>query len=317
MKPDLSVEICGMRWRNPLTTASGTMAGWENYERLMPLDTFGALTVKSVTLRPRPGNPAPRLAEVESGLLNSIGIPNQGVEAFLSSELPRVRAYGVPVIVSIAGHSIEEFVALARRLDGVPGISALEVNMSCPNIGRETLEFGQAPEEAERLTRALRAATDLPLIPKLTPNCADPAAVARAVVRAGADAVSLINTVIGMAIDIESQLPRTGTPMAGLSGPAVKPIALRMVWEVSAAVDVPVIGMGGIMTAADAIEFLLAGAAAVALGTVNFVNPRAATEILAGIEAYMAERGLAGVRELTGLARRRWRERPHAERLYV
>lgn len=307
-RPDLSVTLAGMRWSNPLTTASGTMSGWENYGQLMPLDTFGALTVKSITLEPRLGNPPPRLSETPSGLLNAIGIPNPGLAGFLAQELPKVRSFGVPIIVSIAGHSLGEYVALAERLSGEPGVAALEINMSCPNVGKETMEFGQSPHGAARLVKTLRAVTRLPLIPKLTPNCTDVAEIARAVVAEGADAVSLINTVVGMSIDIQTGLPRTGNLTGGLSGPAVKPIALYMVWKVAGAVTVPVIGMGGIMTTADAIEFLMAGATAIALGTVNFVNPRAALEIRDGIAAFLVERGLAGVSDLTGTTRRSWRE---------
>jgi dihydroorotate dehydrogenase (NAD+) catalytic subunit len=317
-RPDLAIEIAGMRWANPLTTASGTMSGWDNYAALFPLNTFGALTVKSVTMAPRPGNPAPRLTETASGLINSIGIPNPGLAEFLRYELPKVRGYGVPVIVSIAGHSLDEYIELTERLSQEPGVAALEINMSCPNVGKETMEFGQSPSSAGELMRELRKVSTLPIIPKLTPNCTDPAAIARAVVAEGADAVALINTVVGMAIDIHTGLPKTGMLTGGLSGPAVKPIALRMVWQVAEAVDVPIIGMGGIMNTADALEFIMAGATAVALGTVNFTNHRAAPEILAGLEAFLSTKGFASVAELRGCAHLKWRERdPALERLHL
>lgn len=315
--PDLSVEIAGMRWRTPITTASGTFAAYEDYARLLPLETFGAITLKSVTLEPRAGNPPPRLAEVPAGLLNSVGIQNPGIDRFLERELPRVRSLGLPVVVSIAGHTLWEYVELARRLSEAPGVDAIEINMSCPNVGKETLEFGQSPAEAAALVRAVRAATRLPLIAKLTPNVADPVPIARAAVSEGADALALINTLIGMALDIRTMLPKTGRLTAGLSGPAVKPIAVRMVWQVAEAVDVPIIGMGGITTAEDAIEFLLAGATAVALGTVTFVNPLAAVEVRDGLARYLTERGFTSVREIIGRAHREWAAHAGMERLHV
>lgn len=306
-----------MQWKNPLTTASGTFAGYGNYEQLYDLSAYGAITVKSVSLHPRGGNPPPRLAETPSGLLNAVGIPGPGLEGFLTGELVTLRKYGVPIVVSIYGKTLPEYVELAERLSDVPDVSALEINMSCPNVGRNTLELGQDPKAAFELVKAIRDATKLPLIAKLTPNTHAHVAVAKAVEQAGADAISLINTFVAMALDIRTRLPKTGTLTAGLSGPAIRPIAVRMVWEVAEAVDIPVIGMGGIATAEDAIEFLLAGAQAVALGTAQFADPQALQHVLDGISGYLTANGFQSVREITGLAHRVWREyRPMVERLH-
>lgn len=318
MKPDLGVTIAGMQWKNPLTTASGTYAGYENYEQLYDLSAYGAITVKSVSLHPRHGNPPPRLAETPAGLLNAVGIPGPGLDGFLTDEMVKLRKYGVPIVVSIYGKTLSEYVELAERLSDVPDVSALEINMSCPNVGRDTLELGQDPKAAFELVTAIRRVTRLPLIPKLTPNTHAHVPVAQAVAAAGADAISLINTLLAMSLDIRTRLPKTGTLTAGLSGPAIRPIAVRMVWETAEAVDIPIIGMGGIATAEDAIEFLLAGAHAVALGTAQFANPRALEHVLDGISKYLTQNGFQSVREIMGLAHRAWREyHPSVERLHT
>jgi dihydroorotate dehydrogenase (NAD+) catalytic subunit len=292
----------GLRLKNPVMAASGTFGYGTEYADLVPIDRLGAIVCKGTTLRPRPGNPTPRIAETPAGMLNSIGLQNIGVEALIREKAPLWATWDVPVIVNIAGETVAEFAELAARLDGVPGIAGLEVNISCPNV--ETgLEFGRDPAGAAAVTAAVRRATSLPVIVKLTPNVGDIVAVARAVEAAGADAVSLINTFLGMAIDIRSRRPVLGTTTGGLSGPALKPIALRMVYEVAGAVEIPVVGIGGITTAADALEFLLAGATAIQVGTACFANPQAPVEILDGIVSYMETNGIVDIRELIGAAR--------------
>lgn len=293
----------GLRLKNPVIAASGTFGYGTEYADLVPINRLGAVVCKGTTLRPRPGNPTPRIAETPAGMLNSIGLQNIGVEAVIREKAPVWATWDIPVIVNIAGETVAEFAELAARLDGVPGVAGLEVNISCPNV--ETgLEFGTDPAAAAAVTAAVRRATSLPIIVKLTPNVGDIVAVARAVEAAGADAVSLINTILGMAIDIRTRRPVLGMVTGGLSGPAIKPVALRMVYEVAGVVGIPVIGIGGIMTAADALEFLLAGAAAVQVGTACFANPRAPVEVLEGIQAYMEANGITDVRELVGAARR-------------
>ncbi len=305
---NLSVELAprnprGLRLKNPVMAASGTFGYGTEYADLVPIGRLGAVVCKGTTLKPRPGNPTPRIAETPAGMLNSIGLQNIGVEALIREKAPIWAAWDVPVIVNIAGETVGEFAELAARLDGVPGVAGLEVNISCPNV--ETgLEFGTDPAAAAAVTAAVRKATSLPVIVKLTPNVGDIVAVARAVEAAGADAVSLINTLLGMAIDIRTRRPVLGAGFGGLSGPAIKPVALRMVYEVAGAVEIPVIGIGGITTAADALEFLLAGATAVQVGTACFANPRAPIEILDGIAAYLMAAGIADIREVIGAARR-------------
>lgn len=293
----------GLRLKNPVMAASGTFGYGTEYAELVAIGQLGAIVCKGTTLKPRPGNPTPRIVETPAGMLNSIGLQNIGVEALIREKAPIWAGWEVPVIVNIAGETPAEFAELAARLDGVPGVAGLEVNISCPNV--ETgLEFGTDPAAAAAVTAAVRKATSLPVIVKLTPNVADIVAVARAVEAAGADAVSLINTLLGMAIDIRTRRPVLGAGFGGLSGPAIKPVALRMVYEVAGAVKVPVIGVGGITTAADALEFLLAGATAVQVGTACFANPRAPIEILEGITAYLTAAGITDIREIIGAARR-------------
>jgi dihydroorotate dehydrogenase (NAD+) catalytic subunit len=301
-KPGLAVEIAGLKLQNPVLTASGTFGFGAEYAPFVELDRLGALVVKSLTLSPRAGNPPPRLVETPAGVLNSIGLQNPGVEVFLEEHLPFLRRLKTPLIVSIAGEEPEEYAALAARLAGVPGIAALEVNISCPNVKRGGLQFGADPRAAAEVTRAVKKQCRLPVIVKLTPNVTSIAAVAEAAAAAGADALSLINTLSGMAIDIERRRPVLGNVVGGLSGPAVRPVAVRAVWEVYRAVKVPLIGMGGIFCAADALEFILAGARAVAVGTASFVNPRAALEVLAGIERYLKAHGIEDINELVGAA---------------
>lgn len=287
---DLGVDLGGgLRLRSPVLVASGTF-GYGFDAPQVDREILGAIVTKGTTLRPREGNAPNRIAETPSGMLNAIGLQNPGVDHVARVYAPVWASWDVPVIVNVAGDSVDEYVAVVRRLDGVPGIAGLELNISCPNVANG-LQFGVDPELAAELTSAVRAATRLPLMVKLTPNVTDIVAVARAVEDAGADAVSAINTYVGMAIDVRRRRPVLSRGSGGLSGPAIKPLALHAVWQVASAVRIPVVGIGGITTAGDALEFLLAGAAAVQLGTVNYVRPEAAREVHDGIAAYLEEHG--------------------------
>ena len=308
MPTKLSVELAprhprGLLLANPVMTASGTFGYGTEYSHLFDIQRLGAIVSKGTTLKPREGNPQPRIAETACGVLNAIGLQNIGAEALIEEKAPVWAGWQVPVIVNIAGDTIDEYARLAGRLDGVAGISALEVNIGCPNIKVGGAEFGASPESAARVTTAVKAATSLPVLVKLTPNTQDITKVAIAVARAGADAISLINTIKGMAIDTTRRRPLLGNISGGLSGSAVKPVALYMVYQVAGAVDVPVVGCGGIATAGDALEFLMAGASAVQVGTASLSNPQAPLEILEGIERFMAKEGIADITELIGRAR--------------
>ncbi len=300
---DLSVDLGRLTLANPVLTASGTFGYAAEFAHLVQLDRLGGVVVKGISLAPRPGNPPPRVVETPCGMLNAIGLENVGVERFISDKMPFLRTCGCRVIVNILGDSVEEYAALAAELSPVPGIDALEINISCPNVKKGGVAFGTDPTMAAAVTGAVKAATTLPVIVKLSPNVTDIVAMARAVETAGADAISLINTLIGMAIDAKTRRPRLANVIGGLSGPAIKPIALRMVWQVASAVTIPVIGIGGIGTAEDAIEFLLAGASAVQVGTANFYNPAATGEILTGIETYLRQQGEPSVRAIVGALR--------------
>jgi len=305
---NLAVELAprrkqGLPLRNPVMTASGTLSNGLEATKIFDIERLGAIVSKGTTLRPRPGNPQPRTAETPSGMLNTIGLQNIGVEALIRDVAPIWATWRVPVIVNIAGETVEEFGELAARLDGVPGVSGLELNVSCPNVAVGGMLFGQDPKQAAAVTRTATRKTTLPVIVKLTPNVTDVVAVARAVADAGADAICLINTVQGMAIDIRSRRPVLSTVFGGLSGPAIKPIALRMVYQVAGAVDVPVVGCGGIRSGEDAIEFIMAGATAVQVGTATFANPRAPLEVLEGVERFLAQAGVKDISELVGAAR--------------
>ncbi|MDI6739085.1 MAG: dihydroorotate dehydrogenase [Candidatus Edwardsbacteria bacterium] len=309
---DLSASFAGLRLKNPVIAASGTFGYGTEYEKLIPARAFGAIVTKTITLAPRAGNAPPRLCETPSGMLNSIGLANVGVDAFLKEKLPALENSGAVVIANIAGDTVDEYVALARRLSRAPFLSALEINISCPNVSHggvparrsvfrhAGVAFGADPRVAAALTRAVKKAAKLPVIVKLSPNVSDIAAIARAVASAGADALSLINTLYGMAIDIERQRPALGNVTGGLSGPAVKPVALYNVFKACQAVKIPVIGLGGIATASDAIEFLLAGAVAVQIGTATFVDPRTVRAINDGIADYCRAHGLSRAAEITG-----------------
>lgn len=300
---DLAVTLGSLVLANPVLTASGTFGYAAEFARLVDLNRLGGVVVKGISLEPRPGNPPPRVVETPCGMLNAIGLENVGVKRFIRDKMPFLRTCGCRVIVNILGDSIEEYGALAAELSGVAGIDALEVNISCPNVKKGGVAFGTVPEMAAAVTRAVKQATDLPVIVKLSPNVTDIAAMARAVEDGGADALSLINTLIGMAIDVRTRRPRLANVIGGLSGPAIKPVALRMVWQAASAVSIPVIGIGGIGTAEDAIEFLLAGATAIQVGTANFYNPAAAGQIVAGIEDYLRLQGESSVRAIVGTLR--------------
>lgn len=301
-RPALAVNIGGIKMKNPVTTASGTFGFGTEYAPYVDLNRLGAIVVKGTTLEPRAGNPTPRLVETPAGILNSIGLQNPGVERFIEEALPYLAGYDLPVIVNIAGDTVEDYARLAARLDRAGGVAGLEVNISCPNVKKGGMQFGSDPAMAAEVTRAVKGNTDLPVIVKLSPNVTSIVAVAERVAEAGADALSMINTLLGMAIDIRTRRPLLGNVMGGLSGPAVKPVAVRAVWQVYREVRLPIIGMGGITCAEDAIEFILAGATAVAVGTANFVNPRATMDVLDGIENYLVENGIDDINELVGAA---------------
>lgn len=298
-RPDLSVKIAGLHMKNPVMTASGTFGFGKEYAPFVDLNQLGAIVVKGTTLNPRMGNAGRRLVETPAGMLNSIGLENPGVEHFIAHELPNLKKFDVPVIVNISGHSIDEYRELAAKLD-IDGVAAVEVNISCPNVREGGLVFGTDCASAGSVVQAVRRATGKTVIAKLSPNVTDIVSIAKAVADAGADALSLINTLLGMAIDVRTRRPKLGNIVGGLSGPAVKPVALRLVWQVAKAVPLPVIGMGGIMTGEDAVEFLLAGATAVAVGTANFVNPRATLEVAEGIGQYLCDNNLSSVQEIIG-----------------
>ncbi len=305
---NLSVQLApehpaGLSLANPVMTASGTFGYGTEYSHLFDIQRLGAIVCKGTTLKPREGNPQPRLAETASGLLNSIGLQNIGVKALIKEKAPLWASWRVPVIINIAGETIDDYIQLAGELDGIAGVSAIEVNISCPNIKAGGAEFGANPESAAEVTASVKAATSLPVLVKLTPNTADIAKVATAVAEAGADAISLINTLKGMVIDTGKRRPLLGNISGGLSGPAIKPVALYMVYEVAGGVAVPVIGCGGITTASDAIEFIMAGASAIQIGTASFTNPRAPLDILEGIEQFLEKEGVKDITELIGVAR--------------
>ena len=296
----LATEICGIRMKNPVMVASGTFGFGKEYSDLVDLNKLGAIATKGTSLHPWEGNPPDRIAETPAGMLNAIGLQNDGLDSLIEEKIPWLRQFDVPVIVNIVGKTIEEYAEIAGRLDGVDGVAGLEINISCPNVKQGCIVFGTDPAMTAKVVSEVRKATRLPVIPKLSPNVTDIVAMARACVEAGADAISLINTLLATAIDAETRTFRLANITGGLSGPAIKPVALRMVWQVAQAVEVPVIGMGGIMTAEDAIEFLLAGADAVQVGTANFVNPNAAIEIAQGIDSYLERHGFESVCQIVG-----------------
>ena len=295
---DLQVNIGDLRLDNPVLTASGTFGYGQEFDSLVSLSRLGGIIVKGISLEPRPGNPPPRIIETSCGMLNAIGLENVGVERFIKEKLPFFHTIESPVIVNILGDSIAEYSQLAERLNTVQGVAALEINISCPNVKKGGVAFGTVPEMAAAVTRAVCDAVTLPVIVKLSPNVTDVTEIARAVEDAGADGISLINTLLGMAIDVKTRRPKLANVVGGLSGPAIKPVALRMVWQVAQVVSIPVIGIGGIGTTEDALEFLIAGATAVQVGTANFYQPTATEEIINGLARHVRESGLENIREL-------------------
>jgi len=302
---DLSAHLGPLALANPVLVASGTFGFGMEMSRVAEVRKLGAVVMKSLTVKPRSGNPPPRIVETPSGMLNAIGLENPGVDGFLKTILPQAKNLGVPLIANIAGGSVEDYVQLAGRLsrEAAGAIVAIEMNVSCPNVGAKGLHFGVAPELLKGLVAAVRAETKLPLIVKLSPNVTDIVEVAKAALAGGADALTLINTLLGMAVDVKTRRPKLANVTGGLSGPAVKPVALRMVHQVYQATKAPIIGLGGITSADDAIEFLMAGASAVAVGTWNFVEPTAAAELPEKIAIRAAELGFSSVQEMVGTLR--------------
>lgn len=299
-KPDLSVDLAGIRMKNPVMVASGTFGHGPEYSELVDLRELGAMVVKGVGLEPCEGNPAPRMVEVPGGLVNAIGLQNPGVKAFISEDVPFLRELGIPVIVNIWGRTIDEYTEVARILSDVDGISGLELNISCPNIKEGGMAFGTNETSAAAVIGAVRDVTKLPVIPKLSPNVSDIRVFARISEESGADAISLINTLSAMVIDVETRRPVLANTVGGLSGPAIHPVAVKMVWEAANEVQIPVIGMGGIVNADDALEFLIAGASAVAVGTANFGDPTTVLRVIDGIASYLETTDFSSVKELVG-----------------
>ena len=299
-RTDISVDIGRIELKNPVMTASGTFGYAKEFEHLVDLNRLGAIIVKGLSLEPSKGNKPPRTIETPCGLLNAIGLENIGIKAFVKDKLPFLKNFSTPIFLNIFGKSIEEYAELAAYIDDIEEISGIEVNISCPNVKEGGIAFGVDPQSAHSVVSAVRNRTSKPLMVKLTPNVTDITEIARKVEAAGADSISLINTITGMAIDAETRRPKLANITGGLSGPAIKPIALRMVWQVAQSVKVPVIGIGGIMTAEDALEFLIAGAVAVQVGTANFINTHATIDIIEGIEAFLVGKEISKVTDIIG-----------------
>jgi len=297
---DLSTRLGPLILKNPVLTASGTFGYGIEFDSLVDLSRLGGIIVKGLSLQPSYGNPPPRIVETPCGMLNAIGLENIGIEAFITEKLPFLEKYQTPVIANIYGKRIEDYAALAARLDPVPGVAGVEVNISCPNVRAGGIAFGIDPKSAAKVTRAVKDQTSKLVIVKLSPNVSSISEIAASVEAAGADAVSLINTITGMAIDIKTRKPVLGNIIGGLSGPAIRPVALRMVWEASRAVDIPVIGIGGIVSYEDAIAFMIAGASAVEIGTANYMNPGISMDIIDGIEGFCRREGIMSMSELIG-----------------
>jgi dihydroorotate dehydrogenase (NAD+) catalytic subunit len=299
-KPNLRVNIGGIEISNPVMTASGTFGYAKEYESFVDLKRLGAIVVKGLSLEPSKGNPPQRIVETPCGMLNAIGLENVGLRAFIAEKVPFLKRLDTPVFVNIYGKSITEYAELAARLEDIDVVSGIEVNISCPNVKSGGMAFGAYPESTAEVVRAIRKQTQKPMMVKLSPNVTDITEIARAAAGEGTDSISLINTLTGMAINIETRRPMLANITGGLSGPAIKPVALRMVWQVVQTVDVPVIGIGGIITAKDALEFLIAGATAVQVGTANFINPHATVDILDGIEAFLIQQNIEDISDLIG-----------------
>ncbi len=299
---DMSVNLGGLKMQNPVAVASGTFGYGREYQDFIDISRIGAVIVKGTTLEERCGNPAPRIYETPAGMLNAIGLENPGIDVFLNVYLPSLIEDRVTVIANIAGNTVDEYALLSRKIDKHPGIAGIELNISCPNVKQGGMQFGTDPDLVKQVVEAVKSETSLPVIPKLSPNVTDIVSIARAARDGGADALSMINTLMGMAVDIDRRKPVLGNIFGGLSGPAIKPVALRMIYQVYKEVDLPILGGGGILNTRDALEFIMAGASAVSIGTGNFVNPVVAEEIALGLEKYVTEQGLTGINELVGAA---------------
>lgn len=299
-KPDLRVDIGGIKLKNPVITASGTFGYAQEFKPFIDLNRIGAIIVKGLSLEPSKGNKPPRIVETPCGMLNAIGLENIGVGTFIKNMLPFLKTLSTPTIVNIYGTSIEEYSMLAEVIEDIEEIAGIEVNISCPNVKKGGIAFGVNPKSAYKVTKAVRKKTTKPLMVKLSPNVTDITEIAVSAADAGANSLSLINTITGMSIDIKTRRSKLANITGGLSGPAIKPIALRMVWQVAQKVEIPVVGVGGIISADDAIEFIIAGATAVQIGTANFINPRATIEIIKGIEDFLTDRNVSSITELVG-----------------
>ena len=297
---DLKVRIGPLKLKNPVLTASGTFGYGQEFSDLIDLNGLGGIVVKGLSLNPRAGNPPPRIVETPSGMLNAIGLANIGLENFLEEKLPWLQKLKTQIVVNIYGHSIEEYGSVAAGLKGVEGISAIEINISCPNVDKGGMAFGTDPDVSAQVTEKVLENTDKPVVVKLSPNVTDIRVIAKAVEKAGAHAVSLINTLTGMAIDIETGIPKLANISGGLSGPAIRPVAVHMVYQVARSVKIPVIGVGGIMDYRNALEFLMAGASAVQVGTANFVDPRVSLKVIDGLKKFCEDQGIAKIEEITG-----------------
>ncbi len=297
---DLKVKIKNLELKNPVITASGTFGYAEEYEDFIDVNKLGGIVIKSTTLKNREGNPYPRMAETASGMLNTVGLQNKGVDFFIKEIYPRIKSYKTNIIVSISGSTIDEYVKIAEKVNELEHIPAVELNISCPNVKEGGMVFGTNRTSAAEVTKAVREVYKKTLIVKLSPNVTDITEIAKSVEESGADSVSLVNTFLGMAIDVKSMKPLLSTVTGGLSGPCIKPIALRMVWQVAQSVKIPVIGLGGIMNAEDAVEFILAGASAVQIGTANFIDPQISIKVIKGIKNYLVQHQLESVYELIG-----------------
>lgn len=300
IQPDLRVSLGNLTLKNPVMTASGTFGYAREFETYLNLNRLGAIVVKGLSLQPSGGNPPPRVVETPCGMLNAIGLENVGVDAFARDKLPFLQTLQTPVFTNIYGRKAEDYAALAERIEALPAVAGIEINISCPNVKAGGVAFGVDPDSAGRVVREVRRRFQRLLLVKLSPNVSDVTVIARRVEDEGADVLSLINTITGMAVDVESRRPVLANITGGLSGPAIRPVALRMVWQVCRSVSVPVVGIGGILSARDALEFLIVGATAVQVGTANFVNPRATMDIIDGLEAWLAEKGIARVTDVIG-----------------
>lgn len=301
-KINMSVNFSGMKMRNPVAVASGTFGYGQEYQDFLNIADIGAVIVKGTTLYPRPGNLPPRICETPSGMLNAIGLENPGIDTFLYKHLPALREEGVTVVANIAGNTVEEYALISRKIENHSGIAGIELNISCPNVKQGGMQFGTDPVLVKEVVQAVKSETDLPVIPKLSPNVTDIVEIARAARDGGADGLSMINTLMGMAVDVDKKRPVLGNVFGGLSGPAIKPVALRMIYQVYREIELPILGGGGIMNTRDALEFIMVGASAVSIGTGNFIKPALAREIAQGLEEYLVEQGYQSIHELVGAA---------------